>query len=100
MKSLTGAPHTGAFDRPTPWKVGEWHQVCLTWSLKDMCYYEDGKLLTKTAFRRPAPENRAKAFGVVLAGWSRQRHNTVVMDELYIFPASLTEVLIQETLKR
>ena len=83
--------------RTEPWKAGEWHQVCLTWSLQDVCYYEDGKLLVKGALRKPAPENMAKAFLVVLAGWSGSHHNTVVMDNLYIFPSALTEELVRST---
>ncbi|MBI4024076.1 MAG: hypothetical protein HY360_03790 [Verrucomicrobia bacterium] len=86
--------------RTEPWKPGEWHQVCLTWSLEDMCYYEDGLLLGKQALRQPTPEDKANQFGVVLAGWSAAKHNIVVMDELYIFRSALTEPLIQGTLKK
>jgi len=42
-----------------------------------------------------APENGYPFFGVALAGWAGKNHHVVAMDEFYIFPIVLPDVLIQ-----
>lgn len=88
--------------RPAPWQSQAWHHVALTWGLDDIRYYEDGVLLGKQTYDtgRPMPENMAGAFGVVLAGWAGTNHDTVVMDELCVFPAALPATLIKEEFQR
>lgn len=88
--------------RAVPWKAGEWHQVALTWNLQELHYYEDGQLLAKQAWAtgRPAPENMANTIGLSLAGWAGTNHNTVAMDEFYLFPAALTDDMIKAEYER
>jgi hypothetical protein len=88
--------------RPAPWRPRTWHHVALTWGLDDFRYYEDGVLLGKQAYEtgRPMPENMAGQFSAVLAGWAGTNHDTVVMDELCVFPSALTGALVQEEYER
>jgi hypothetical protein len=88
--------------RAVPWKAGEWHQVALTWNLQEFHYYEDGQLLNRQAWQtgRPAPENMAIAIGLTLAGWAGTNHNTVAMDEFYLFPAALTDDMVKAEYER
>jgi hypothetical protein len=88
--------------RAVPWKASEWHQVAITWNLQELHYYEDGKLLAKDSWNtgRPCPENMTRTIGLVLAGWAGTNHNTVAMDEFYLFPAALTDEMIKTEYER
>src|ERR1051325_4718040 len=83
--------------RAVPWKAGEWHQFALSWNLQEIHYYEDGQLLATQAWEtgQSSPENMSKRIGLVLAGWAGTNHNTVAMDEFYVFPAALTDDMIK-----
>ncbi|MGA2618588.1 MAG: LamG-like jellyroll fold domain-containing protein [Thermoguttaceae bacterium] len=98
-KALGGEASNGSIEawRATPWRKGEWHQVVLTWNKDKATYYEDGVALAKANLKLPmtAPENGYPFFGVALAGWAGKNHHVVAMDEFYIFPIVLPDVLIQ-----
>lgn len=98
-KALGGEGSNGSIEawRAMPWRKGEWHQVVLTWNKDKAVYFEDGVALAKATLKVPmtTPENGHPFFGVSLAGWSDKNHPVVAMDEFYIFPIVLPDVLIQ-----
>jgi len=74
--------------------------MAITWNLRELRYYEDGRRRATQTLRGPVPLDTVRLFYVVLAGWSGDEHAIVTLDEFYMFPCALTDALVLQEYKR